>query len=344
MSITKPLPKILVIVGPTASGKTALAIKLAFRLGSTLLTTSRSGQAKKFSYKGAEIVSADSRQVYRGMDIGTAKPVRSNFQLSISNFQKYSRKSPLYISGGIFHHLIDIKNPDEDYAVAEYKRDAVSAIRGILRRGKLPILVGGTGLYVRAVVDNLDIPKVAADEKLRRRLEKEVRNRGLEYVSKKLVALDPEAAYIVDPKNPRRVVRALEVTLTTGKPFTAQRTRSAPLFDARIIGMKVPPATLRRRIEKRVDEMLRDGLVEEVRGLYKKYGKVKALDAIGYREIIEYLEGKIPLDEAIRQMKLNTWRYARRQMTWFRKSKNIRWTTSASVAQHTNILKYVGML
>jgi tRNA dimethylallyltransferase len=317
-------PKILVVVGPTASGKTALSIQLAKKLG-------------------GEIVSADSRQVYRGMDIGTAKPpfspASNRAVVKTSAPRGGTHRGAPYISAGIPHHLIDIKNPDEDYTVAEYKRDAIKAIRNILRRGKLPILVGGTGLYVKAIVENLDIPRVAADPALRRKLEQATCDKGLEYMFKKLVALDPEAAYIVDPKNPRRVIRALEVTLATGRPFTAQRTKGAPLFDAHIIGIKVPPATLRRRIEKRVDAMLRDGLVEETEKLYKKYGKVKALDAIGYREIIDHLDGNIPLEEAVRQMKFNTWRYARRQMTWFRKDKNVKWISSLSVAQqHSNIL------
>ncbi|MBM3257471.1 MAG: tRNA (adenosine(37)-N6)-dimethylallyltransferase MiaA [Candidatus Liptonbacteria bacterium] len=302
--MNKSLPKVLVIVGPTASGKTALSIRLAKKL------------------KG-EIVSADSRQIYIGMDIGTAKPLQG-FRGKIQNPNAKSQKN-LYISEGIPHHLIDIKNPNEDYAVAEYKRDAIKAIRGILKRGKLPILVGGTGLYVRAVVENLDIPKVVADEKLRRKLEKEVEKKDLEHVFKKLVALDPEAAYIVDPKNPRRVIRALEVTLATGKPFTAQRKKQSPLFEAKILGLTPAPAALRKRIEKRVDQMISDGLVEETEELYEQYGKVKALDAIGYRELVDYLDGKISLQEAIRQIKLNTWHYARRQMTWFRKTPNVHW-------------------
>ncbi len=309
-------PRILVIVGPTASGKTALAIKLAKKLG-------------------GEVVSADSRQVYRGMDIGTAKPQLVNCDKPSSRAQaegeKETRKSDAVSHvacrmspEGIIHHLIDIKNPDEDYTVAKYKSDAIKAIRGILKRGKLPILVGGTGLYVRAIIDNLDIPRVEAKPELRRKLEKEMQSKGLEFLFKKLVELDPEAAYIVDPKNPRRVIRALEVTLATGKPFTAQRTKGAPLFDARTINMKVPPRTLRRRIEKRVDGMMRDGLVEEVNRLYKKYGNVKALDAIGYREIIDYLEKKTALNEAVRRIKVRTWHYARRQMTWFRKKRKPR--------------------
>jgi tRNA dimethylallyltransferase len=315
-------------VGPTASGKTALSIKLAKRLG-------------------GEIVSADSRQVYRGMNVGTAKP-----QLVNCDQRKATRKSSAVSHVAcrmspdeIPHHLIDIKNPNEDYTVAEYKRDAIKAIRGILRRGKLPILVGGTGLYVKAVVENLDIPKVTANSSLRRKLEQVIRNKGVEHLFKKLVALDPEAAYIVDPKNPRRVIRALEVTLTTGKPFTAQRTKGTPLFDAHIIGITLPKEKLKRKIEKRVDEMMRDGLVQEVKKLYEKYGKIKALDAIGYREIIDYLDEKISLDEAVRQMKLNTWHYARRQMTWFKKDKSVQWISHpAVVQQHSHILKNVRML
>ena len=188
------LPKIIAIVGPTASGKTALSVALAQK------------------YHG-EIVSADSRQIYRGMDIGTAKP-------------------PVSERGGIPHYLFDIKDPNEEYTVADYKHDAVLAIQDILNKKKLPILVGGTGLYIDAVLDNLDIPKMKADPELRAKIEKDIAENGLAAVVKKLVDRDPEAAYIVDPKNPRRVVRALEVAILTGEPFTAQRKKNEPLFDA----------------------------------------------------------------------------------------------------------------
>ena len=313
MSSPKKLPKILAIVGPTASGKSALAIKLA----------------RKF---GGEIVSADSRQIYRGMDVGTAKPLRDkifNFQFSI------------FKNDGLPHHLFDIKNPDEEYTVVEYKRDAIRAIRNILRRGKLPILAGGTGLYVKAVVDNLDIPKVKANATLRKNLELRIKNNGLEHLVEELLRLDPEAAYIVDLKNPRRVIRALEVAIQTGKPFTAQQKRGKPLFDALQIGINLPPAELKKRIYKRVDEMLAAGLVEEVKNLVEKYpstslnsardkslganGLPRAFDAIGYREIINYLNGEITLEMAAEQIKQNTWKYAKRQMTWFRKDKRILW-------------------
>lgn len=280
--------KILVIVGPTASGKSALAVEIAQRFN-------------------GEIVSADSRQIYRGMNIGTAKPGKGEM-------------------AAIRHHLIDIKNPDQDYSAGQYKKDAIGAINKIIKSGKIPILVGGTGLYADAVVKNLEFPEVKENKKLRAQLEKEIIEKGLGYVFKRLVDLDPEAAYIVDPKNPRRVVRALEVALTSGKPFSAQRKTGKPLYDALEIGINIPSELLKRRIAKRIKQMVKDGLVEEVEGLVKKYGlHCKALDAIGYREIIDYLKEKISLVEAVEQMDKNTWHYAKRQMAWFKRNREIKW-------------------
>ena len=323
--------KIIVVVGPTASGKTTLATKIALRLCS--------GQAKKLhGIKGAEIISADSRQIYRGMDIGTAKPLRgsiSNFQFLISKqIPKHKPQTRNYICKEVRHHLIDIKNPDENYTVAEYKRGALAVIRKILRKGKLPILVGGTGLYIKAVVDNLDIPAIAADKKLRRRLEATAKKHGLNYLFKKLVKLDPEAVYVIDPRNPRRVIRALEVAVKTGKPFSAQRKTGKPLFDALIIGINIPRQELKKRINARVDEMLKNGFVDETRNLVRKYGpKQKAFDAIGYREIIRYLRGEITLAATIDLIKKSTWRYAKRQMTWFKKNKNTNWLHDRKTAE-----------
>ena len=289
------MAKIIVIVGPTASGKSDLAIKLA----------------KKFN---GEIVSADSRQVYRGMNIGTAKPeVQRTSGISI-------------ISEGIPHYLIDIKNPDENYTVAEYKRDAIKAINKILKKKKLPILVGGTGLYIKAVIDNLNIPEVAPDLKLRNKLEKEIEKYGLKYLFEKLIKLDPEAAYIVDPNNPRRIIRALEIAIKTKKPFSAQRKIGTSLFDFIEIGIKWPKNTLDGKINKRVDLMIKNGLLEEIKNLIKKYGqKQQSFDAIDYREIIDFLNKKTALNEATELIKKNTRNYAKRQMTWFRKDKRIRW-------------------
>ena len=288
-------PKLIAVVGPTASGKTALGIELA----------------RKF---GGEIVSADSRQIYRGMDIGTAKPTAEE-----------RRAVP--------HHLIDIKDPNEDYAVAEYQRDAIAAINGIIARGNIPLLVGGTGLYIKAVLENLDIPKTQADPALRAEIEAESARDGLDAVFKKLVARDPEAAYVVDPKNPRRVVRALEVAISTGEPFTAQRAKREPLFDALVLGLNPSPKRLRERIDQRVDAMIRDGLVDETVALIKKYAKKNihvpvAFDAIGYREIIAYLDGALSLEKSVTAIKINTWHYAKRQMTWFKKTNHVNWADS----------------
>jgi tRNA dimethylallyltransferase len=288
-------PKIIAVVGPTASGKTTLGIALA----------------KKF---GGEIVSADSRQIYRGMDIGTAKPTT-----------KERRAVP--------HHLIDIKDPDEDYTVADYKRDAIATIDGIVARGKIPFLVGGTGLYIKAMLENLDIPKTVADPKLRAQIEADIARDGLDASFKKLVALDPEAEYVVDPKNPRRVVRALEVAIATGEPFTAQRTKSEPLFDTLTLGLDPPPEVLRERIDRRVDMMLRDGFVGEVKAIIEKYGpSAPALSAIGYQEIVNHLNGIISLAEAAAAIKINTWHYAKRQMTWFRKTAAVHWVSNEGEA------------
>jgi tRNA dimethylallyltransferase len=290
------LPKIIVIVGATASGKTALAIKIA----------------QKFN---GEIISADSCQIYCGMDIGTAKPIKKDLAL-------------------ISHHLIDIKNPDQNYTVAEYKRDTVKATNKILGKNKLPILIGGTGLYIKAVIDNLEIPEVKPDFKLRRKLEKEIEKYGLKYVFDKLIKFDPEAVYIIDPNNPRRVIRALEIAIKTKKPFSAQHKTGKPLFDFLEIGIETPKSNLNKRISQRTNLMIKDGLVDEVKKLVEKYGERRqSFDAIGYREIIEYLNKKISLDEAMDLIKKNTRQYAKRQMTWFKKDKRIHWIKNKKEAE-----------
>ncbi len=288
-------PKIIAVVGPTASGKTALGVAVARAFG-------------------GEIVSADSRQVYRGMDICTAKPTAAE-------------------QGGVPYHLLNTKDPSENYTVAEYKRDAIAVINNIITRGKVPFLVGGTGLYIRAVLENLDIPEIAADGKLRAEIEADIARDGLDAVFKKLVALDPEAQHGVDPKNPRRVVRALEVAILTGQPFTVQRTRSKPLFDALVLGIDLPLEILRERIDRRVDAMMREGLVDEVRALTKKYGRTPdAFDTIGIREVIGHLNGDLSLEDTAAPIKLNTWHYAKRQMTWFKKYGSSRWISSETEA------------
>lgn len=267
------------------------------------------------------------------MDIGTAKATATE-------------------RAAVPHHLVDIRNPDEDYAVAEFKRDADAAIADIVARGRLPILVGGTGLYIRAVVDNLDIPAVVGNPALRASIEADIAAHGLASVFERLVSLDPEAAYIVDGRNPRRVVRALEVATLTGRPFTEQRRRSVPVNDFLILGLSPAPEVLRERIDRRIDEMMAAGLVDEVKNLLKKYRRADgsadgardlpiAFDAIGYREIIDYLDGRSTQDEAVAAMKMNTWHFAKRQMTWFKKDRNVRWVDGTEEAE-VLVKKFLG--
>jgi len=288
--------KLIVILGPTASGKSELAIKLA----------------KKF--KG-EIVSADSRQVYKGMDIGTGKVTKKERE-------------------EILHYLIDIKNPNKIYTVGQYKKEAIKAINKIIKKGKSPFLVGGTGLYLKAVIENLEIPRVKPDWKLRKSLELKIKTRGLKSLYDELIKIDPEAAYIVDSQNPRRIIRALEVAIKTKKPFSQQRKKGESLFDVLEIGLSLSEEKLKEKIEKRVNKMMKTGLVKEVQNLIKIYDKnLPTFDAIGYREIINYLNKKISLAEAIKKIKKNTWHFAKRQMTWFKKDKRIIWAENQGEAE-----------
>ncbi|MBU1289758.1 tRNA (adenosine(37)-N6)-dimethylallyltransferase MiaA [Patescibacteria group bacterium] len=281
--------KLIVILGPTASGKTSLAIKLA----------------KIFS---GEIVSADSRQVYREMDIGTDKIVPE----------------------GIPHHLIDVVNPDEKFTLAQYKKMAIKAIKDIQKRGNVPFLVGGTGLYIQSIVDNLQIPKGESDAKMRNKLEK-MENAEL---FEKLKKLDPVCAAAIDSKNKRRLVRAVEVCLATGKPFSQQRKKGKPLFDVLQIGIKPDKEKLEKKIAQRADQMIQTGLIEEVKGLIKRYGsKIISMDSIGYQEIIAHLQNKITLEEAKDLVKTHTRQYAKRQMTWFKRDKRIQWIENYSQAK-----------
>jgi tRNA dimethylallyltransferase len=287
--------KLIVILGPTASGKSSLAIKLA----------------KKFN---GEIISADSRQIYRGMDIGTAKIKcqMSNVKCQVSGVRCQH----------IPHHLIDIINPDQEFTVAEYKKRAIRIIKDIQRRGKIPFLVGGTGLYIKAIVDNLKIPKVAPNKALRNKLNK----KSSQELIKELKKLDPEAAASLDPANKRRLIRALEVCLATKKPFSKQQIKGKPLFDVLQIGLSLPREKLYKKINQRVDQMIKAGLIDEVKSLGKKYSwDLPSMSGIGYRQIGLYLQGKIDLSTAIELIKRDSRRYARRQMTWFKQDKRIHW-------------------
>ncbi len=279
----KPLSRIIVIVGPTASGKSAAALRLAKKLG-------------------GEIVSADSRLLYRGMDIGTAKPTKAE-------------------QAEVPHHLIDVVAPTKTLTLSGYKRLALKAIRGILKRGRFPIVVGGTGLYVRALVENLSIPEVPPDPKFRAFLEKN----GKDWILARVKKLDPEYAERIGP-NARYASRALEVIEATGKPFSAQQGIGPKLFDAFLIGIDPGKEVLKKRITKRIASMFRSGLVNEARSLEYKYSKeLPSMSGIGYRELFPYFRGEISLKEARALIIRNTEQYAKRQMTWWRRMGGVIW-------------------
>ena len=267
--------------------------------------------AKKF---GGEIINADSRQIYKGMDIGTGKVVDKK---------------------GVKHYLLDVVNPDEEFTLADYKKQAEAEIRNILKRGKTPFLVGGTGLYIQSVADNLEIPAVPPNKKLRAQFEKEIKNpKALAKWYKKLLKLDPGAALVVDANNPRRIIRAFEVCLATGQPFSKLREKGEPLFEVLQIGITLPREELYKNIDKRVEQMIKDDLVGETKKLLKKYNpNLPSMSGIGYKEIGEYLIEKYSLDEAVQKIKFRTHAYARRQTTWFRRDKRIEWIKNYEEAE-----------
>lgn len=275
---------VIFIVGPTASGKTDAGIRLARAID-------------------GEVVSADSRYLYRGMDIGTAKPDMTERQ-------------------GIPHWLIDVADPDETWSLSLFRAAADEAIRDIHSRGKKPIIVGGTGQYVRAILEGWSIPEGEPDHRLRDVLEQWGKEIGADELHRKLALLDPEAAANIQWQNMRRTVRALEVIFSSGKKFSAQRTVKDSPYDALTIGMKRDREELYRRIDMRVDMMIQNGLVEETAGLLSKgYSEdLPSMSAIGYKEICDYLNKKSSLDEASQLIKFRTHNYVRRQANWFKAS------------------------
>ncbi len=287
---------LIALVGPTASGKTALALALAERLPPAL------------GLRGAEVISADSRQIYRLMDIATAKP----------SAEEQAR---------VRHHLLDVVWPDASYTLAEYQRDAQAAIADVQARGRLPLLVGGTGLYVRAVVDGLAIPEVAPQPALRAELDAELAQRGASALVERLRALDPVSAARIDPLNPRRLIRALEVCIVSGRPFSEQQGRRPTPYHAIMLGLAAPRETLYSRADARIAAMLAAGLVAETEALVARgYGwNLPAMSSLGYREIGAYLRGETTLAEAVARFELATHAYIRRQVTWFRPDKRIHW-------------------
>ncbi len=287
MSITKQ--KLIVILGPTASGKSEFSIHLA----------------QKF---GGYIISADARQIYKEMNIGTAKLKPQEFQ-------------------GIPHFLINVVKPNQDFSVAEYQKKVFDLIR---RKKGLPFLTGGTGLYISAIVDNLQIPPGKPNKALRKKLEK----KSLSQLYKQLRKLDFKTAGIIDKNNKRRLIRALEVCLTTKKTFSAQRLKGKPLFDVLQIGLKIPREKLYKKINQRVDKMIKQRLVSEVKKLGKKYGFNKiAMSGIGYKQIGLYIKGKFTKEEAVLQIKKDTRHYAKKQLAWFRRDKKIKWIKNQKEAK-----------
>ncbi len=281
---------LLALVGPTGVGKTALGVLLARQLG-------------------GEIVSADSRQVYRYMDIGTAKPTREE--------QAQAR-----------HHLIDIVDPDEDFGLATYQELASAAIDSIFKRNLTPLLVGGTGQYVHAMIEGWNVPRVPPDEALRAELFAQAERDGHLALYEKLLALDPAAQDLIDARNVRRVVRALEVCLKSGRPFSEQRGKSPPPYRIVQIGLTLEREALYRRIDARIEQMVARGLVNEVQALLDRgYGWwLPALSSLGYGQFKSYFEGAAPLDECVAAIKKETRRFIRQQYNWFRPSDpSIHW-------------------
>jgi tRNA dimethylallyltransferase len=294
-------PPLIVICGPTASGKSSWAIKLA----------------QNFSQKSqkVEIVSADSRALYQEMNIGTAKITPQE-----------RKKVP--------HHLIDIISPAQNFNVALFQKRALTVIKKINQKNNIPFLVGGTGLYLKSITSNLKIPSIVPCPQIRKKLEKEIKEKGVDSLWQQLLQLDPQAQNFVSPRNPRRIIRALEVCLQSKKPFSQIRKQGKEKFNLLQIGIKIERKELYQRINQRVEKMIEQGLIEETKKLLKKYPSTSpGLQTIAYQEIIDFLQGKTSLEETIDLIKRNTRHYARRQITWFKKEKNINWVENYSSAK-----------
>jgi tRNA dimethylallyltransferase len=288
------IPPLIVVLGPTASGKSSLGIALAQRFK-------------------AEIVSADSRQVYRGLDIGTAKVTAQERAL-------------------VPHHLLDVADVQEIYTVAQFQQQAIAACDDILARGRQPLLVGGSPHYIQAVVDNLDIPSIPPQPALRAELEA----RLLPALLAQLEQLDPAGAAAIDRNNPRRVIRALEVCLTSGRPFSELKKRAAPRYTSLLMGIHWPREVLYQRIDARVDERMQQGMVQEVRRLLQEHISHARLESLGleYRFISRWLRGELGSEEEmVQRLKYAIHAFTRRQLTWFRKDQRITWLEGADIRQ-----------
>ncbi|WP_332690653.1 tRNA (adenosine(37)-N6)-dimethylallyltransferase MiaA [Halalkalibacter lacteus] len=282
--------QLIVIVGPTAVGKTALGVSLA----------------KKYN---SEVISGDSMQVYKGMDIGTAKVTAEE-------------------QDGVSHHLIDIKHPKETFSVAEFQESCIPLITQVNKKGHVPLLVGGTGLYINAIIKQYQFESMPTDKRYRDELEQLASKLGNYELHTMLKEVDPKAAESIHPNNIRRVIRALEVTRVTGIPFSRQQTEEQTVspYTTAMVGLTMERSKLYERINKRVDIMIEQGLVEEAKALYDSGIRgCQSVQAIGYKELYDYFEGLYSLEDAIVNLKQNSRRYAKRQLTWFRNKTDATW-------------------
>lgn len=298
--------KVVVIIGPTAVGKTKLSIDMA----------------KAFD---GEIISGDSMQVYRDMDIGTAKVTKEEME-------------------GIPHYMIDIRDPDEAFSAAEFQQLVRMHIHDISKRGKLPIIVGGTGLYIQSALYDYQFSESPGDEAYREGLERLAETDGVETVYDMLKHADPQSAERIHPNNVRRVIRALEILHTTGKTMseTLEGQKQILLYDAAIVGLTMERDKLYKRINQRVDLMMEQGLLEEVKSLYEQgLRHCQSIQAIGYKELYAYFEGTTTLEEAVEALKTNSRRYAKRQLTWFRNKMDVTWFDMTDGGKQEEIFRYV---
>ena len=284
-------PKVIVIVGPTASGKTSLSIELAKQIN-------------------GEIISCDSMQIYKYMDIGTAKPTLEEQQ-------------------GIQHYLMNIISPEERFSVSDYQAYAEKAIEEIIAKGKTPIVVGGTGLYVNSLIYGIKFLDIEFNEEYRRMLERRVEKEGLETLYEEAKKIDSQAMETISKNDKKRILRVLEIFHQTGMTKTQQDelSRSGELkYDYKVFGINIEREILYDRINARVDDMLEKGLVNEVKEIYTKFDKFPtAMQGIGYKEVVQYLQNNISEQEMIEKIKMESRRYAKRQLTWFRKNEDIIW-------------------
>jgi tRNA dimethylallyltransferase len=295
--------KLIVIVGPTASGKTEIAIKVAKLLGT-------------------EIISADSRQFYRELSIGTAKPSET-------------------LLAEVKHHFIGHISITEDYNISRFEQDAIKLLEELFERHEVVVMTGGSGLYIDAVCNGID-DQPEHDLEIRKQLNAEYKLSGIKYLQDELLRLDPSYYEVVDRSNPHRLMRAIEVCIITGKPYSSFRKGLQQQRSFRVVklGIQVPRDELIERINRRVDKMLENGLVGEVKANYQYHDK-NALNTVGYKEIFEYLDGNYTLQEAIEKIKINTRRYAKRQMTWFRKDPDIEWIKPENLKDPEELIKTI---